>query len=117
MTRELLNTLYIQTLGAYVRLNGDTLTVNADGKGLLQVPLHHLGAVMLFGGATMTPQAMGRCAAEGRNVVFFDHAGRFLARVVGPICGNVLLRQAQYEAQRDETRVRDIARVRRRKTP
>lgn len=111
MTRELLNTLFVLTEGAYVRLDGDTLRVEADGAKLLQVPLHHLGGVVLFGGANLSAQAMHRCAADGRAVVFLDRAGRFKARVVGPTGGNVLLRQAQYEAHRVDARSTPLARA------
>ena len=110
MTREMLNTLFVMTPDAYVRLDNDTLKVEANGAKLLQVPLHHLGGVMLFGNAMISPQAMHRCAKEGRQISLMDYAGRFQARVVGPMCGNVLLRQAQYEAHRDETRSLHIAR-------
>ncbi len=111
MTRELLNTLFVMTPDAYVRLDHDALKVEVGGTKLAQVPLHHLGAVMLFGNAMISPQAMHRCAQEGRAINLMDYAGRFKARVVGPTCGNVLLRQAQYEAHRDEARVRAIART------
>ena len=111
MTRELLNTLFVLTDGAFVRLDHDTLKVEADGAKLSQVPLHHLGAVMLFGNAMISAQALHRCAAEGRAVNFMDYAGRFKARVTGPTSGNVLLRQAQYEAHRDDARSREIARA------
>lgn len=112
MTRELLNTLFVQTPDAYVRLQSDTLKVEADGVKLLQVPLHHLGSIMLFGNANISTQAMHRCAEEGRAVNFMDYNGRFKARVIGPTSGNVLLRQAQYEAHRDDTgRALPIARA------
>jgi len=111
MIRELLNTLYVLTDGAHVRLDGDTLRVLVDGEKRLQVPLHHLGAVMLFGEATtISAPALHRCAADGRAVALFDRGGRFKARVVGPTCGNVLLRAAQYEAHRDPARAAGIAR-------
>src|SRR5437868_7607313 len=111
MTRELLNTLFVLTPNAYVRLDGESLRVEADGQKLMHVPLHHLGSVMLFGNAQMSAQAMHRCAEEGRAVNFLDYGGRFKARVVGPVCGNVLLRQAQYEAHRDTARAIEIARA------
>lgn len=111
MTRELLNTLFVMTPDAYVRLDHDALKVEAGGTKLTQVPLHHLGSVMLFGNAMISAQAMHRCAEEGRAVNLMGYAGRFKARVVGPMCGNVLLRQAQYEACRDDTRCVKIART------
>jgi CRISPR-associated protein Cas1 len=111
MTRELLNTLFVMTPDAYVRLDHDALKVEAGGTKLAQVPLHHIGSVMLFGNAMISAQAMHRCAEEGRAVNLMDYGGRFKARVVGPMCGNVLLRQAQYEACRDDARGVGIARA------
>jgi CRISPR-associated protein Cas1 len=111
MTRELLNTLYVMTPSAYVHLDHDTLRVEADGSKLLQVPLLHLGSIVLFGNANMSTHAMCRCAEEGRSVILMDFAGRFKARVSGPMCGNVLLRKAQYEAQASDEKTSNIARA------
>jgi CRISPR-associated protein Cas1 len=111
MTRELLNTLFVTTENAYVRLDGESLKVEADGAKLLQVPLHHLGSVMLFGTANISARALHRCAVDGRAVNFMDFGGRFKARVVGPTSGNVLLRQAQYEIHRDDRRAAAVARA------
>ena len=101
MTRDLLNTLFVGSENALVRLEGDTLRVETEGNAPRKVPLIHIAAVYLFGTAHITAPAMERCAAEGRSIVFFHRGGRFRYRLSGPICGNVLLRQAQYEAQRD----------------
>lgn len=95
---QVLNTLYIMTEGAFVHLDHETLLVKCDGETKLQVPLHHLGAVVCFGNIMMSPAAMHRCAEDGRSVVLLDHNGRFKARLVGPTSGNVLLRKAQYQA-------------------
>lgn len=65
MIRQLLNTLFVQAQHAYIRLDGDTLRVEVDDACRLQVPLQHLGSVVLFGDAMMSPAAMGRCAANG----------------------------------------------------
>lgn len=110
MSRTLLNTLFVTTPGAFARLDGDTVRVDADGQKLLQVPLLHLGSLVLFGGASISPPLMNRCAEEGREVTFLDFAGRFKCRVVGPVSGNVLLRKAQYEALTDDSRTLAIAR-------
>ena len=110
MTRELLNTLFVLTPNAFVRLDHDALRVEAENRLVMQVPLHHLGSIMLFDTAMISCAAMQRCAEEGRSIIMLDYAGRFKARVVGPVCGNVLLRQAQYEAARDDGASRDLAR-------
>ncbi len=110
MIHQVLNTLYVQTPHAYVKLAHDTLRVEAEGELLLQVPVQHLGAVVLFGDGMMSPQAMQRCVEGGRQVTFLYFSGRLRCRVEGPESGNVLLRLAQYEASRDEGRGREIAR-------
>lgn len=110
MSRELLNTLFVMTQGSYVRLEGETAKVEAEGKTLLQTPLHHLGGIVTFGNIMMSPHLMNKCASEGRGVTFLSMNGRFMARVVGPVSGNVLLREAQYRAHSDETSRTRIAR-------
>jgi CRISPR-associated protein Cas1 len=101
MNLQLLNTLYVLTPDAYVRVDHDVFRVELDRVKLMQAPAQHLGAIFLFGNATISSGAIQRCAEDGRAVVFFDYAGRFKARVVGPVCGNVLLRQAQHDARND----------------
>jgi CRISPR-associated protein Cas1 len=94
--RRLLNTLYVSTEGAYVRKNGENAVVEIDGQEKLRAPLHLLGGVICFGRASMSPSLMGACAERGVTVAFFSENGRFLARVEGPVSGNVLLRREQY---------------------
>jgi CRISPR-associated protein Cas1 len=94
--RHLLNTLYITTEGAYVRKDGENAVVEIDGQEKLRAPLHLLGGVICFGRANMSPALMGACAAQGVTAAFFSENGRFLARVEGPVSGNVLLRREQY---------------------
>ena len=98
------------TQGAYIHLENETARVEADGKTLLQTPLHHLGSVVTFGNVMMSPHLMHKCAAEGRTVAFLSMSGRFLARVVGPVSGNSLLREAQYRAYVDPASSARIAR-------
>lgn len=94
--RRLLNTLYVSTEGAYVRKNGENAVVEIDGQERLRAPLHLLGGVICFGRTNMSPTLMGACAERGVTVAFFSENGRFLARVEGPVSGNVLLRREQY---------------------
>lgn len=108
--KQLLNTLYVMTQGAYVCLDHETVKVEVEGKVQMQVPLHHLGAIVTMGNVMLSPFIMGRCADDGRAVVILDWNGRFKCRIVGKTTGNVLLRQAQYEAVRDRGRCAAIAR-------
>ncbi|WHZ24970.1 MAG: CRISPR-associated protein Cas1 [Nitrospira sp.] len=107
---QLLNTLYLTTEGAYLRLDHDTLRVEVERETKLQVPIHHLGGIVCFGDVLVSPAALARCAQDGRFVVFLDRNGRFQARVEGPISGNVLLRCAQHAAMREPDTTLTIAR-------
>jgi CRISP-associated protein Cas1 len=99
--KKLLNTLYVTTQGAYLNKDGETVTVNVDREVKLRVPIHTLGGVVCFGNVSMSPFLMGFCAERGVLVSFLRENGRFLARVQGPVSGNVLLRREQYRRADD----------------
>jgi len=64
---QLLNTLYLTTEGAYLRLDHDTLRVEVERETKLQVPIHHLGGIVCFGDVLVSPAALARCAQDGRS--------------------------------------------------
>jgi len=99
------NTLYVTTEGAYVAKSGETVIVRVDGETRIQVPLHHLAAIVCFGWAGVSPELMAACVEAGISVAFLSAGGRFLARVEGPLSGNVLLRRAQYRVADDPAAV------------
>ncbi len=110
MITQLLNTLFVQSQGAYLRLDHDTLKVEIDGQTKLQIPLHHLGGLALFGNVLISPFLLHRCAQDGRQVVWFSATGEFQARLVGPTSGNVLLRRVQHQALDDPEKTLALAR-------
>jgi CRISPR-associated protein Cas1 len=107
--KQLLNTLYVMTQGAYLSLDHETVRVEVGGELKLQVPLHHLGSIVTMGNVMISPFFLGKCAEDGRAVVILDRNGRFKCRMVGKTSGNVLLRQAQYQAGQDEVRTTTLA--------
>jgi len=107
---ELLNVLYVQTQGAVLHLEHDTVRVSVDGETKLRAPLLRLGGIVVFGQVTLTPFLIQRCAEDGRSLVWLNRNGRFKARVEGPTRGNVLLRRAQHLALSDRDRTTGIAR-------
>lgn len=107
----LLNTLYVTTPDAYLRLEGETVCVMVEKEKRLQVPLHHLGAIVGFGDVMLSPALLGRCMEEGRSIVWLERGGRFRARVEGPVSGNILLRQTQFRAADDTTKTLELARA------
>ena len=109
--KQLLNTLYVSTEGAWLRLEGETLVVMIEKEKRLQIPLHHLGGIVCIGRVNLSSFLMARCMEDGRGIVWLSGNGRFLARVEGSVSGNILLRQAQYRAADDPERTLDLAKT------
>lgn len=107
---QLLNTLYVTTAGSYLHVDHETLRVEVERETKLQVPIHHIGGVVLFGDILVSPKAVYRCVEDGRFLVFLDRNGRFKGRVEGPVSGNVLLRCAQHVTLADKDKTVSIAR-------
>jgi CRISPR-associated protein Cas1 len=108
--RKLLNTLYVTTQGAYLAKDGETVAVRTDGEVRLALPIHTLEGIICFGQVSCSPFLLGHCAEHGVSVSWLTEHGRFLARAVGPVSGNVLLRRRQYRAADDEVQASGIAR-------
>ena len=75
-----------------------------------KIPIHNLEAIVCFGNVLCSPFLLGLCGDRGVHVSFLTEHGRFLARVEGPISGNVLLRREQYRQADDENASTQIAR-------
>ena len=91
-----LNTLFVTTQGAYLAKEGETVAVKVEHEIVLRVPVHTLGGIVCFGQVSCSPYLMGFCAESGVAISFLTENGRFLAKVQGPVSGNVLLRREQY---------------------
>lgn len=108
--KRLLNTLFVSTQGAWLSLEGENIVVHLDKENSKQFPVHLFESIVCFGRINATPPLMGFCAKKGVHISFFSEHGRFLARVDGPVRGNVLLRRRQYRLADDEKAISEIAR-------
>ena len=99
--RRYLNTLFVQTEGAWLRKDGANLVVEANGAEKGRVPIHLLGGVVCVGRVGVSSPLLGFCCESGVTVTHLTEHGRFLARVEGPVSGNVLLRREQYRRAAD----------------
>ena len=84
--------------------------MEVDGEERARVPIHMLASVVCFGRVMVSPPLLGFCAEEGVSVAYLSMHGRFLARVEGPVAGNVLLRREQYRVSDDLPRAALIVR-------
>ncbi len=105
-----LNTLFVTTQGAYLSKEGETVVVRVEKQIRLRVPIHTLGGIVCFGNVLCSPFLMGFCAERDVAVSFLSEHGRFLARVQGPVSGNVLLRREQFRRADDMDMSARIAR-------
>jgi CRISP-associated protein Cas1 len=105
------NTLYVTTQGAYLATQGETVVAKVEREVKLRVPLHMLEGIVCFGQVSCSPKLMARCSERGVGIAFLTERGRFLARVQGPVSGNVLLRREQYRRADNDARSAELART------
>jgi len=96
-----LNTLFVTTQGTYLSKEGETVVVKVEQEIRLRVPIHTIAGIVCFGNVSCSPFLMGFCAENDVAISFLTEHGRFLARVQGPVSGNVLLRREQYRKADD----------------
>lgn len=100
--KKLGNVLYVTTPEAYLSLDGENVVVKSDGNSSMRLPLHNLENIVCFNYPGVSPGLMGACARRSVGLCFLRPSGRFLARVTGPVKGNLLLRKRQYELSQEE---------------
>jgi CRISPR-associated protein Cas1 len=106
-----LNTLFVTTEGAYLTKDGECLAARVDGAIRLRVPITALESVVCIGRVACSPQALEHCAVNGVAVTHLSDTGRFMARLEGPISGNVVVRRIQYRWADDPVHTADLARA------
>jgi len=100
--RHFLNTLFILSEDSYLTLDGENIVVFSGEEIKGRFPLHTMENILYFGYKGASPALMGACAKKGISLCFLKPGGRFLARVSGKSCGNVLLRKKQYRISDSE---------------
>jgi CRISP-associated protein Cas1 len=89
------------TQGAYLHRDGETVAIKVGDELKLRVPVHTLEGLVCWGRVSCSPPVLGLCCERGVGVSFLTEQGRFLARLNGPVSGNVLLRRQQYRMADD----------------
>ncbi len=95
--KKLQNSLYINTQGAYLHKERETLVIEVNKQKVAQLPIHGIGGIFCFGNVLVSPFVVGFCGENGVHLAFFTEYGRFLGRMQGIQSGNVLLRRSQYK--------------------
>ncbi|MGI6358338.1 MAG: type I-C CRISPR-associated endonuclease Cas1c [Bacillota bacterium] len=109
--RKLLNVLYVTSPDSHLARDGENVVVLAGEETKGRFPIHNLEGIVHFGYTGATPGLMALCAERNVGLSFCTETGRFLARVTGPVHGNVLLRRKQYRIADMEQPCVELARA------
>lgn len=107
--KKLLNTLYVTSPDTYLSLDGENVVILRDEERLMRMPLHNLESIVSFGYTGASPALMAACSERNIALTFLSQNGNFMARVVGEVHGNVILRKTQYRISENETDSLQIA--------
>ena len=108
--KRILNTLYVTSGNKYLSLDGENVVVLEEQQEIGRIPLHNLQAIITFGYTGASPALMGACTQRNIDLSFMSGNGRFLARVIGEVKGNVTLRKQQYRISDNKEESARIAR-------
>ena len=109
--RKLLNTLYITSPDSYLSRDGENIVVLIENKEKFRIPVHNIESIVAFGYCGASPALMSLCTERNVSLSFLSEGGRFLARISGPVRGNVLLRKRQYQLAEDKKTCLELCRL------
>ena len=90
------NVLYVDEPGCAIKKTGERLLVVKENEVLRDMPLIHLGQVVISGNVNLTTPAMQVLLHEGIPVVFLSAYGRYHGALTPQVSRNSLLRSAQH---------------------
>ena len=95
------NVLYVDEQGCILKKTGERLLVVKEGETLRDIPLIHLGQVVLCGNISVTTPVMQTLLNAGIPVVYLSAYGRYQGVLMPQISRNSLLRVAQHRVADD----------------
>lgn len=99
---DLLDTLFVQTPGTSLHLDGDAIRVVQPGvQGRRLVPMHRYDSMVLWRGVDVSADLLNHCMALGVHVTWITQNGRLFASVTGAEPARPDLRLAQFRAYED----------------
>lgn len=97
-----METLYVVEPGAYLRKDGDTLSIVKDKSVISTIPAKGLQKIILSGYVSLTGSVIDFCIRNRIETVFITPTGRFRGRLMVDEHRHVELREAQYINLKDE---------------
>ena len=105
------NVLYVDEQGCILKKTGERLLVVKEGETIRDIPLIHLGQVVLCGNISVTTPVMQTLLNDGIPVVYLSAYGRYQGTLTPQISRNSLLRVAQHRIADDPERCLALAKA------
>lgn len=90
------NVLYVDEPGCAIKKTGQRILVVKENEIIRDIPLIHLGQVVISGNVNLTTPAMQTLLHEGIPVVFLSAYGRYHGALTPQVSRNSILRRAQH---------------------
>jgi len=98
-----METLYVVEPGAYLKKDGEALSIVKDKSIIGTIPAQGLQKIVLSGYVSLTGSVIDFCIRNRIETVFITPTGRFRGRLMVDEHRHVELREAQYINLKDET--------------
>ena len=105
------NVLYVDEQGCILKKTGERLLVVKEGETIRDIPLIHLGQVVLCGNISVTTPVMQTLLNDGIPVVYLSAYGRYQGTLTPQISRNSLLRVSQHRIADDPERCLALAKA------
>ena len=105
------NVLYIDEQGCAIKKTGERILVVKEDEILRDIPLIHLGQVVISGNVNLTTPAMQTLLHEGIPVVFLSAYGRYHGALTPQVSRNSLLRSAQHRVANSPDACLDLSKA------
>lgn len=109
--RKLLNTLYVTTPEAYLSKDGMNVVIIVKQEEYFRIPIVNIESIVTFGYMGASPGLMKLCCDSNVSLTFLSPNGRYVGRVEGPVRGNVLLRNTQFQLSKDKSFALELSKV------
>jgi CRISPR-associated protein Cas1 len=93
-----MGTAYITQQDAFIGKNDERLTVKADKKKILDVPLIKVDGIVILGRATVSPAVVYELLERNIPLSFLKATGKYLGRLEPEMTKNIFVRKAQWDA-------------------
>ena len=90
-----MGTVYVSQDDSFIGKTDERLTVKAEKKQILDVPLIKIDGLVILGRATISPAAVIELLERKIPMSFMTGTGRFLGRLEPELTKNIFVRRSQ----------------------